>query len=127
MWPLSAAVAQVGRSGRRCSSCARLGRPRHAAEERSMRRPARSMSRMSPVPARGSGHEPRSGEPARGHGALLGAAVAIYTLTMFASAALLFTVEPMFAKMALPLLGGAPSVWNTALVFFQVVLLAGYL
>src|SRR5262245_21290215 len=32
----------------------------------------------------------------------------------------------MFAKMVLPLLGGSPSVWNTALVFYQAVLLAGY-
>jgi spermidine synthase len=43
------------------------------------------------------------------------------------SAWLLFLVQPMFAKMALPLLGGAPAVWNTALVFFQAMLLLGYL
>jgi tetratricopeptide (TPR) repeat protein len=47
--------------------------------------------------------------------------------TLFISAALLFVVEPMFAKMVLPLLGGAPAVWNTCLVFYQAVLLAGYL
>ncbi|MES2523057.1 MAG: fused MFS/spermidine synthase [Gemmatimonadota bacterium] len=52
--------------------------------------------------------------------------VALYTLTAFANAALLFSVEPMFAKLALPLLGGTPSVWNTALVFFQAALLLGY-
>jgi len=46
---------------------------------------------------------------------------------MFVSATLLFLVEPMLAKMALPLLGGTPAVWNTCLVFFQMVLLAGYL
>jgi len=46
---------------------------------------------------------------------------------MFVSAALLFLVEPMMAKMALPVLGGAPAVWNTCLVFFQITLLAGYL
>ena len=46
---------------------------------------------------------------------------------MFVSATLLFLVEPMLAKMALPLLGGTPAVWNTCLVFFQSVLLAGYL
>jgi len=45
---------------------------------------------------------------------------------MFVSAALLFLMEPMFAKMVLPLLGGTPAVWNTCLVFFQTVLLAGY-
>ncbi len=47
--------------------------------------------------------------------------------SMCLSAALLFTVQPMFTKMALPLLGGSPGVWNTAVVFFQAVLLGGYL
>lgn len=46
---------------------------------------------------------------------------------MFVSASLLFLVEPMLAKMILPMLGGTPAVWNTCLVFFQSVLLAGYL
>jgi len=46
---------------------------------------------------------------------------------MFVSAALLFLVEPMLAKMVLPMLGGTPAVWNTCLVFFQAVLLCGYL
>ena len=46
---------------------------------------------------------------------------------MFVSATLLFLVEPMVAKMALPMLGGTPAVWNTCLVFFQAVLLTGYL
>jgi hypothetical protein len=50
-----------------------------------------------------------------------------YAVTMFFSAALLFAVQPLFARMALPLLGGSPSVWNTALVFYQATLLAGYL
>jgi len=45
---------------------------------------------------------------------------------MFASATLLFLVEPMIAKMLLPLLGGTPAVWNTCMVFFQIMLLAGY-
>ena len=53
--------------------------------------------------------------------------VPAYTLVIFLSATLLFSVQPMFTKMALPLLGGAPNVWNTAMVFFQAVLLAGYL
>jgi len=51
----------------------------------------------------------------------------VFTISMFVSAALLFLVEPMLAKMALPMLGGSPAVWNTCLVFFQAVLLAGYL
>src|SRR5688572_22514055 len=50
----------------------------------------------------------------------------LYCLTIFLSAALLFLVQPMFAKMVLPLLGGTPEVWNTCMVFFQAVLLAGY-
>ncbi len=52
---------------------------------------------------------------------------ALFSLTLFLSAALLFTVEPMFAKMVLPRLGGAPAVWNACLVFYQAALLAGYL
>ena len=51
----------------------------------------------------------------------------VFTVSMFVSASLLFLVEPMMAKMALPLLGGTPAVWNTCLVFFQAMLLAGYL
>jgi len=45
---------------------------------------------------------------------------------MFSSAVLLFLVQPMFAKMVLPLLGGTPAVWNTCMVFYQAALLAGY-
>src|ERR1051326_3899025 len=51
---------------------------------------------------------------------------ALFSTTLFLSAALLFWVQPMIAKMLLPLLGGAPSVWNTCLVFFQAMLLGGY-
>jgi hypothetical protein len=50
----------------------------------------------------------------------------LYAVTVFFSATLLFTVQPMFARMALPLLGGSANVWNTALVFYQATLLAGY-
>jgi hypothetical protein len=39
---------------------------------------------------------------------------------------LLFLVQPLVAKMALPQLGGNPAVWNSALVAYQVMLLAGY-
>ena len=52
--------------------------------------------------------------------------LATFVATVFLSAALLFLIQPMFARMVLPLLGGSPSVWNTAMVFFQAVLLAGY-
>jgi spermidine synthase len=51
---------------------------------------------------------------------------ALFPLTVFASAALVFLVEPMVAKLVLPRLGGSPSVWNTSLAFFQAALLAGY-
>jgi hypothetical protein len=50
----------------------------------------------------------------------------VFAVTLFTSASLLFLVEPMVGKMMLPLLGGTPAVWNTCMVFFQVVLLAGY-
>src|SRR2546426_11916869 len=53
-------------------------------------------------------------------------APALYAATLFGSALLLFVVQPMFAKMVLPRLGGAPTVWSVAMVFFQVALLAGY-
>jgi hypothetical protein len=53
-------------------------------------------------------------------------AVVLFTLASFVGSALLFLVEPLVAKLLLPLLGGTPDVWNTAMVFFQTVLLVGY-
>ncbi|HMF57276.1 MAG TPA: hypothetical protein VK619_13115, partial [Pyrinomonadaceae bacterium] len=50
----------------------------------------------------------------------------LFAATLLLSAALIFWVEPMVGKMLLPLLGGAPSVWNTCLLFFQTTLLAAY-
>jgi SAM-dependent methyltransferase len=50
----------------------------------------------------------------------------LFAATIFASAALVFLVEPMAAKLVLPLLGGGPSIWNTSLAFFQAMLLVGY-
>ncbi len=50
----------------------------------------------------------------------------LFSTTLFLSAALLFLVELMFAKMALPILGGSAAVWVTCMVFFQAGLLAGY-
>ncbi len=52
--------------------------------------------------------------------------IPLYGAVLFLSAFLLFWLEPLFTKMALPLLGGSPSVWNTALMFFQLTLLASY-
>src|SRR6266550_4810131 len=51
---------------------------------------------------------------------------ALFSTTLFLSASLLFWVQPMIARMLLPLLGGVPAVWNTCMVFFQAMLLAGY-
>ena len=50
----------------------------------------------------------------------------LFAVTLFLSALLLFWVQPLAGKMVLPLLGGAPAVWNTCLLFFQTALLAGY-
>src|SRR5215471_6742095 len=50
----------------------------------------------------------------------------LFAPTIFLSAFLLFCSEPMVGKMMLPLLGGAASVWITCLLFFQLMLLAGY-
>lgn len=54
-------------------------------------------------------------------------APALFAVAIFTSASLVFIVQPMVTKMILPLLGGSPAVWNTAMVFFQCALLAGYL
>ena len=50
----------------------------------------------------------------------------IYALTIFASAFLLFMVQPIMAKQILPWFGGSAAVWTTCLMFFQLVLLLGY-
>jgi hypothetical protein len=50
----------------------------------------------------------------------------LFGVTLFLSATLLFLVQPMVGKMILPLLGGTPAVWNSCMVFFQALLLAGY-
>ncbi|HUX89720.1 MAG TPA: fused MFS/spermidine synthase [Gallionellaceae bacterium] len=50
-----------------------------------------------------------------------------YGLTIFLSAFLLFQVQPMIGKMILPWFGGSASVWTTCMLFFQMVLLLGYL
>lgn len=49
-----------------------------------------------------------------------------YTITIFLGSFLLFLVQPMVARMALPRLGGAPAVWNSAMLVYQTLLLAGY-
>ena len=49
-----------------------------------------------------------------------------FAATLFLSATLIFSIEPMFSKMVLPVLGGTSSVWSVAMVVFQGLLLAGY-
>lgn len=51
----------------------------------------------------------------------------LFALTLFVSGFLAFLVQPMAARMILPTFGGSPAVWNTAMVFFQTLLLLGYL
>lgn len=52
---------------------------------------------------------------------------ALFGVTAGLSALLMFTIEPLAAKQLLPDLGGSAAVWNTAMAFFQVALLLGYL
>jgi hypothetical protein len=52
--------------------------------------------------------------------------VFLFAATTFLSALLLFWIQLVMAKMLLPRLGGTPAVWNTCMLFFQVLLLAGY-
>ena len=49
-----------------------------------------------------------------------------FVTTIFLGSFLLFLVQPMIARMVLPRLGGAPAVWNSAMLVYQALLLAGY-
>src|SRR5450759_1271469 len=51
----------------------------------------------------------------------------LFSFTIFASAFLLFLVQPLIARIILPWFGGTAAVWTTCLMFFQTTLLAGYL
>src|SRR5579871_792588 len=51
----------------------------------------------------------------------------VYAATIFLSAFLLFQIQPMIAKFVLPWFGGSAAVWSASLLFFQLVLLGGYL
>src|SRR5213079_1293813 len=50
----------------------------------------------------------------------------LYAITIFLSAFLLFQVQPLIAKIILPWFGGTAAVWTVCMLFFQVLLLAGY-
>jgi hypothetical protein len=69
---------------------------------------------------------PTTNAEARFEARRLATTLPLYAGTIFLSAFLLFGIQPMFAKMVLPRLGGSPGVWSVAMVFFQAVLLAGY-
>jgi hypothetical protein len=56
-----------------------------------------------------------------------GMLVLMFTATIFTSALLLFFVQPLYTRMVLPQIGGAAAVWTTAMLFFQTVLIGGYL
>jgi len=55
------------------------------------------------------------------------ALIFLFTTAVFWAAVLLFVLEPMFAKMILPVFGGSPAVWNTSMVFFQSGLFLAYI
>jgi len=50
----------------------------------------------------------------------------LFVVTILTGSFLLFLVQPMIARMALPRLGGAPAVWNSAMLVYQALLLGGY-
>src|SRR5262249_4341281 len=64
-----------------------------------------------------SGAGPRSSAPL---------IAAVYTAAILLSALLIFWIEPLFPKMILPVVGGTPATWITALMFYQTALLLGY-
>lgn len=51
----------------------------------------------------------------------------LFASTLLLSATLMFILQPLFGKLMLPLLGGSPAVWNTCMVFYQILLFFGYL
>ena len=53
--------------------------------------------------------------------------IAAFLAATFLSAALIFAIQPMFARFVLPRLGGSPGVWSVAMAFFQALLFCGYL
>ena len=61
--------------------------------------------------------------PSRRAGPIL---LSAFALSLFASAFLLFSVQPLVSRLVLPRLGGSPAVWNTCVCFFQAALLLGY-
>lgn len=52
--------------------------------------------------------------------------ITTFGITILVSAFLLFQVQPLVSKTILPWFGGCPAVWTTCMLFFQVLLFAGY-
>ncbi|MFN3890779.1 MAG: hypothetical protein ACK4MV_10320 [Beijerinckiaceae bacterium] len=71
--------------------------------------------------------QPLEARSAHARGIAQTLALPAFAGAIFLSALLLFSVQPMFTKMVLPQLGGSPGVWSVAMVFFQGLLLLGYL
>lgn len=53
-------------------------------------------------------------------------ASALFPIAIFISATLVFLLQPIVARLILPMLGGSPAVWTTSMAFFQAALLGGY-
>jgi len=77
----------------------------------------------SPDPAPTRDADPAS---AAARGAAIPAGVALFVATTFASAFLIFLVQPLVAKRIVPWFGGVPAVWSLCLAFYQTTLFAGY-
>ena len=58
---------------------------------------------------------------------VLSVAGVLFATTAFTASGLLFLIEPMYARLVLPRVGGSTSVWNACVLFFQTTLLLGYL
>ncbi len=69
---------------------------------------------------------PRPSEPDMPRRLPSAAILTVFALAVLAGATLVFLVEPLAARLVLPRFGGSPAVWTTSMLFFQVVLLAGY-
>lgn len=82
--------------------------------------------RPETAPAYGAGMSDTTGDSGIVSGAPDRLTPILFAVAIFTSAALVFVVQPMVTKLVLPMLGGSPAVWNTAMVFFQTALLAGY-
>ncbi len=85
------------------------------------------MASENPTETEIAGGTPKDAAESSLWGARAKLLVSIFAFAIFLNAALLFSVQPLFTKMVLPLLGGSSAVWNTCLLFFQAMLLGGYL